>query len=208
MTNPYSLLGVSSNATEEEVHEAYREKVKEVHPDLGGSTEEFKKVRGAYESIIDDNVSEFTIDSEDENHYQPKPPTIRRSTISYLNYNVIIENDWNIDSAFRKAEDSSLSDSDFGSFTMSTDSLILEAAEENGLEWPYSCRGGACANCSIKLIEGRVTTPSYYILSDKHLNDGIRLSCIAKPLTKDVKIIYNVKNMEKVQDMLLPTRRD
>lgn len=208
MSNPYSLLGVSSSATEKEVHEAYRKKVKEVHPDLGGSTEDFKKVRGAYESIIDDNVSEFTIDSKDKNHYQPKSPSIRWSTIHYLNYDVIMENNWNIDSAFKKAKNSSLSNRDFGSFTMSTDNLILDAAEENGLEWPYSCRGGACANCSIKLIEGRATTAGYYILSDKHLDDGLRLSCVAKPLTKNLKIIYNVKNMEKVRDMLLPTRRD
>lgn len=199
---------MSSSATEDEVHEAYREKVKDVHPDLGGSTEEFKKVRGAYESIIDDNVSEFKIDSEDENYYQPESARIRKSTIYYLNYNVIIENNWDIDSAFRKAEDSCLSDSDFGNFTMSTDDLILKAAEENGLDWPYSCRGGACANCSIKLAEGRATTSGYYILSDEHLNDGIRLSCVAKPLTENVKIIYNVKNMEKVQDMLLPSRRN
>jgi DnaJ-domain-containing protein 1 len=44
----FSVLGLPSGASESEVKAAYREKVKEVHPDHGGDTEEFRRVREAY----------------------------------------------------------------------------------------------------------------------------------------------------------------
>ncbi|WP_255150470.1 J domain-containing protein [Halorarius halobius] len=44
----FSVLGLPSGASESEVKTAYREKVKEVHPDHGGDTDEFRRVREAY----------------------------------------------------------------------------------------------------------------------------------------------------------------
>lgn len=44
----FRTLGLPAGATREEVREAYREKVKEVHPDHGGDGDEFKRVREAY----------------------------------------------------------------------------------------------------------------------------------------------------------------
>jgi len=44
----YAILGVSSGATREEIQSAYRQKVKEVHPDHGGDRDEFQRVREAY----------------------------------------------------------------------------------------------------------------------------------------------------------------
>lgn len=41
-------LGVPEGASVGEVKEAYRRKVKEVHPDQGGTEDEFKRVREAY----------------------------------------------------------------------------------------------------------------------------------------------------------------
>lgn len=45
------VLGVRVDADPEAVREAYREKVKEAHPDRGGSTEAFKRVNEAYETL-------------------------------------------------------------------------------------------------------------------------------------------------------------
>jgi curved DNA-binding protein CbpA len=45
------VLGVSTDAGPDAVREAYREKVKEVHPDRGGSAESFKRVTEAYEAL-------------------------------------------------------------------------------------------------------------------------------------------------------------
>jgi len=44
----FAVLGVPQGATLSEVKRAYREKVKEVHPDHGGDREEFQQVREAY----------------------------------------------------------------------------------------------------------------------------------------------------------------
>jgi hypothetical protein len=48
----YDVLGLDPGAGPEAVREAYRERVKEAHPDTpGGSTEEFIRVREAYEYL-------------------------------------------------------------------------------------------------------------------------------------------------------------
>jgi hypothetical protein len=44
----FRSLGVSRSATGEEIRRAYRERVKEVHPDQGGDEEEFRELREAY----------------------------------------------------------------------------------------------------------------------------------------------------------------
>lgn len=49
--DPYNILGVDQSATKEEIDKAFREKVKQTHPDHGGSNEEFIKVMAAYETI-------------------------------------------------------------------------------------------------------------------------------------------------------------
>jgi len=51
-TEAYRALGLSPDADEEAVKRAYREKVKEVHPDTdGGDEEAFKRVNRAYERL-------------------------------------------------------------------------------------------------------------------------------------------------------------
>ncbi len=55
MDNPYKILGVPKNATDEELKKAYRDLVKKYHPDnnIGVDTnEKLKEIKEAYESII------------------------------------------------------------------------------------------------------------------------------------------------------------
>lgn len=44
----YAVLGVSPSASQAEIREAYRAKIKEVHPDQGGDPEAFQRVKDAY----------------------------------------------------------------------------------------------------------------------------------------------------------------
>jgi len=61
--DPWQLLGVSPNASEEEIKKAYREKAMECHPDRpNGSEEKFKEISAAYDQItkFSSNKSHFS----------------------------------------------------------------------------------------------------------------------------------------------------
>jgi hypothetical protein len=47
----FDALGLDSDASQEQIKSAYRERVKEVHPDSGGDEESFKRVNRAYETL-------------------------------------------------------------------------------------------------------------------------------------------------------------
>jgi len=49
----YEILGVSKDATSEQIKKAYRKKALEHHPDRGGDQEEFKKINEAYQTLGD-----------------------------------------------------------------------------------------------------------------------------------------------------------
>ncbi|MEF8840515.1 MAG: DnaJ domain-containing protein [Haloarculaceae archaeon] len=49
----FAVLGVPRTATEAQIRSAYRSKVKDVHPDHGGSQDEFRRVREAYTTAKD-----------------------------------------------------------------------------------------------------------------------------------------------------------
>ena len=51
----YEILGVSHDASADEIKKAYRRKAMKLHPDVAGpgSEEEFKKVQEAYEILQD-----------------------------------------------------------------------------------------------------------------------------------------------------------
>ncbi|QZP37272.1 J domain-containing protein [Halobaculum magnesiiphilum] len=53
VTAAFDTLELPATADEESVERAYREKVKETHPDQGGSREAFSEVREAYATALD-----------------------------------------------------------------------------------------------------------------------------------------------------------
>lgn len=54
MRDPYDILGVSRDASFEEIRRAYRKRSKEVHPDLGGSHEAAVELNTAYAFVLNE----------------------------------------------------------------------------------------------------------------------------------------------------------
>lgn len=68
---------------------------------------------------------------------------------------------------------------------------ILDGALNNGADLPFSCKGGVCATCKARVIEGKVDMDLNHALSEKEVEEGIVLTCQAHPITGKVVVDFD-----------------
>lgn len=70
---------------------------------------------------------------------------------------------------------------------------ILDAALKEGADLPYACKGGVCATCRAKLIEGAVDMDTNYALEPDELEKGYVLTCQSHPRTEKVVVDFDAR---------------
>ena len=246
MESPFDVLQIDPDADEREIERAYKRRVKEAHPDHGGSAAEFRTVRAAYQELTSGRPRGNRDSDREEGRTERRSGDVRRrrrsdeggeqrsgesgerrrseageerqrndenreqrpetSQVEYLDYAVLDDHGWSLDDddLFEKASGEGLEPPEYGRITVDTDDPLLEGAEDSGFTWPYSCRGGACANCAVAVLEGELSMPASHILPTEMLDRGIRLSCIGTPTLGETKVVYNVKHLPDLDELRLP----
>lgn len=144
---------------------------------------------------------------------QRAPPAFRqdRARVDYLDFETLDEHGWSLTDPdlFQKASDAGLDSDDYGRIVVEPGETILEAAENRGMEWPFACRSGACANCAVIVLEGDIAMPGNNILTDDQINTAnARLTCLGIPVTDSVKLVKNAQKLDQFDDLLLPSPID
>lgn len=78
------------------------------------------------------------------------------------------------------------------SFRMPKDgTAVLDAAIQNNMDAPYSCKAGVCSTCRAKVLEGEVEMEVNHALEDYEVRAGYVLSCQCIPLSDKLVLSYD-----------------
>ena len=68
---------------------------------------------------------------------------------------------------------------------------ILDAALQQGIHLPYSCKGGRCSTCAAYCIDGKIVMSMNEVLTEKDLEKGLVLTCVGFAAT-DAELNFDV----------------
>ena len=70
---------------------------------------------------------------------------------------------------------------------------LLDSGINQGMDLPYSCKGGVCSTCKAKLIEGEVDMDITHGLGPHEIEGGFILTCQAHPISEKVVVDFDQK---------------
>ncbi|MFO1302744.1 MAG: 1,2-phenylacetyl-CoA epoxidase subunit PaaE [Burkholderiales bacterium] len=68
---------------------------------------------------------------------------------------------------------------------------LIDAGLRNGIELPYSCKGGVCSTCRCRVLKGEVDMDVNFALEDYEVERGFVLACQSYPVTDAVKVTFD-----------------
>ena len=74
---------------------------------------------------------------------------------------------------------------------MRPDQHVLDVALAQGLDLPYSCKGGVCCTCRAKVLDGSVQMDKNFTLEPWETQQGFVLSCQARPTSDSLTVSYD-----------------
>ncbi|MCS5572913.1 MAG: phenylacetate-CoA oxygenase/reductase subunit PaaK [Pseudomonadales bacterium] len=70
---------------------------------------------------------------------------------------------------------------------------LLDSGIKQGLDLPFSCKGGVCSTCRAKLVEGEVDMDITHGLEANEIENGYILACQAHPISDKVVLDFDQK---------------
>lgn len=68
---------------------------------------------------------------------------------------------------------------------------ILQAAQDEDADVPFSCKGGVCCTCKAKVLEGTVRMDLNFALEEDEVADGFILTCQSHPTSEKVVVSFD-----------------
>lgn len=82
-------------------------------------------------------------------------------------------------------------DGDRWDFEMPQGDYVLDAGQDAGLDLPFACKGGVCATCRAKVIEGQAAMDQNWGLEPEEVEAGYVLTCQARPMSDRLVVDFD-----------------